>query len=67
MEEAEVAYCLPDAQVDTYDYLDSSEAFEVSRSFVVDFVENLIDSIEISRATEACNLLLSKQSSNASR
>jgi hypothetical protein len=32
---------------DTYDYSNSTEAFALSRSFVIDLIEDVIDSVEV--------------------
>lgn len=65
VETADIAYSLPDTVPDTFDYTNSSEAFELARSFVMDFIEDVIDSLEVSRISEAAHMTIAKPSSSA--
>ena len=64
VETADIAYSLPDTVPDTFDYTNSSEAFELARSFVMDFIEDVIDSLEVSRISEAAHMTIAKPSSS---
>ena len=64
VETVDIAYSLPDAVPDTFDYTNTSEAFELARSFVIDFIEDVIDSLEVSRISEAAHMTIAKPSSS---
>jgi hypothetical protein len=64
VETVDIAYSLPDVMPDPYDYSNSTEAFELSRSFVIDLIEDVIDSVEVSRISEAAHMTIAKPSSS---
>ena len=64
VETVDIAHSLPDAASDTYDYSSSTEAFELARSFVIDLIEDVIDSLEVSRISEAAHMTIAKPSSS---
>ena len=64
VETVDIAHSLPDAMTDTYDYSSSTEAFELARSFVIDLIEDVIDSLEVSRISEAAHMTIAKPSSS---
>lgn len=71
VETAPVAHYLPDdtlpkatssASSKTHDT--NSTATEIAHEFVLEFIEEVIDCVEVSRIAEACQLTISKQSSS---
>jgi hypothetical protein len=58
----DVAMYLPDTEFNTYDYTNSSESFTLIHSFVYDFIEEVIDIVEVSHLSEESLGAISKQS-----
>ncbi len=60
----EIVHSLSDRLPDHYNYNGKSVAYTTSRNFAFNLIEDVIDSIEISRIAELAHLAISKQSSS---
>jgi len=65
-ETVDVAHHLPDFLVDETNYSGKSESFSICHNIALTLVEEIIDSVEVSRISEAAHLAISKQSSSTS-
>ncbi len=60
----EVVHSLCDRLPDNYNYNGQSTAYTTSRNFAFNLIEDVIDSVEISRIAELAHLAISRQSSS---
>ena len=65
-ETVDVAHHLPDVLIDETNYSGKSESFSICHNIALTLVEEIIDSVEVSRISEAAHLAISKQSSSTS-